>query len=296
MATPTVSLFTPPHLDPEPSAVQFTMNPDGITTIGINRMHKKNSIDPLTARKLHTAFLAFDNEPSQKVCVLHGIGGTFCSGFDLSDIENWDMDATTASSSSSNSPNQQQQQQGGITRKQFPPVTGLNPGPLGPTRLHLTKPVICAISGFAVAGGLELAAIADLRVVDSDAKFGVFNRRLGVPLLDGLTIRLPALIGLGRALDLILTGRTVDAAEALSIGLVNRVVTPGTAFEEAMRLARTLAAFPQEGMRADRASVYYGVYEAGSLGDGLSREYEGAMEVADLAIGRALRFARGSKL
>ena len=156
--------------------------------------------------------------------------------------------------------------------------------------------MICAIDGYAVAGGLELAAFADLRVVEEDAKFGVFNRRLGVPLLDGLTVRLPALIGLGRALDLILTGRTVDAQEALGMGLVSRVVPKGKAFEEAMRLARAVAGFPQEGMRADRASVYYGVYEARSLGEGLEREYEGAMEVADLAIGRALRFARGSKL
>lgn len=287
-----MAMPTPSISDSEPHAIEIRKSPDGITTIGINRIHKKNSIDSPTSKKLHAAFLSFENDPTQKVCVFHGLGGTFSSGFDLSDIATWDTSPTPGNGG----------EKGGIARKQFHPVHGLNPAPLGPGRLQLTKPVICAISGFAVAGGLELATLADLRVVEEDAVFGVFNRRMGVPLLDGLTVRLPAIIGLGRALDLILTGRAMGAQEAERMGLANRVVGKGKAFEEAMGMARALTKFPQEGMNADRKSVYYAAFEAQSLEDGLKREFDAGVEVADLAIGEALRFSqkgnrkRGSSL
>ncbi|KAL1959950.1 hypothetical protein VTO42DRAFT_618 [Malbranchea cinnamomea] len=271
--------------DPEPHAIKVETTAEGITTIGINRIHKKNAINPPTAEKLYNAFLSFEDDATQKVCVLYGIGGTFCSGFDLSELANWD--STPANSSGSGDGNT------GIARKYFAPVQGRNQGPLGPSRMLIKKPVICAISGYAVAGGLELSVLADLRVMEEDAVCGIFSRRFGVPLLDGGTVRLQAIIGLGRALDLILTGRTVSAQEALSLGLANRVVPKGKAFEEAMKLAKALASFPQECLNVDRMSVYYTTFQAKSIEDALANEYENAMQVADLAIEKALRFAQG---
>lgn len=194
----------------------------------LNRPDVKNAVDRTTAEKLAEAFRAFDADPEAKVAVLHGEGGTFCAGADLKAIARGE-------------PNR---------------ILPDGDGPMGPTRMLLSKPVIAAIAGHAVAGGLELAVWCDLRVVEEDAVLGVFCRRWGVPLIDGGTIRLPRIIGLGRALDLILTGRAVSAAEALAIGLANRVVGKGQARAAAEALAHELAALPQGALRGDRLSAY----------------------------------------
>jgi enoyl-CoA hydratase len=201
-----------------------------VTIVVIDRPERRNAVDGPTATALADAFRAFDADPSSSVAVLTGAGGVFCSGADLSAI--------------------------GTGRS-----NRVNPdgdGPMGPTRMRLRKPVIAAVNGYAVAGGLELALWCDLRVADSDAVFGVFCRRWGVPLIDGGTVRLPELIGRSRALDLILTGRPVTAVEAHDIGLVNRLAPPGGALEGALALAGELAALPQECLRNDRAAVYGG--------------------------------------
>ena len=199
-----------------------------ITTVILGRPGLKNAVDSATADELSAAFQAFDRDDEARVGVLFGEGGTFCAGADLKAIA------------------------AGHGNRVAPD----GDGPMGPTRALLSKPVIAAIAGHAVAGGLELALWCDLRVVEEDATLGVFCRRWGVPLIDGGTVRLPRLIGLSRALDLILTGRAVSAAEALQIGLANRVVPPGTARAAAEDLARTIAAFPQICMREDRLSTY----------------------------------------
>lgn len=198
-----------------------------VRIIGIDRPDRRNAVDRATADALAEAFRRFDADESASVAVLYGEGGTFCAGADLKAISDGD-------------PNR---------------VAPDGDGPMGPTRMTLSKPVIAAISGHAVAGGLELALWADLRVVDDDAVFGVFCRRWGVPLIDGGTVRLPRLIGGSRAMDLVLTGRAVPADEALSIGLANRVVPSGTALPAAIALAAEIAAFPQTCMREDRMSV-----------------------------------------
>jgi enoyl-CoA hydratase len=194
-----------------------------VTTVTLDRPAVRNAVDRATAEALADAFRTFGAEPTQAVAVLTGAGGTFCAGADLHAMDNRvepDCD-----------------------------------GPMGPTRLRLTKPVIAAVEGYAVAGGLELALWCDLRVAAADATFGVFCRRWGVPLIDGGTVRLPRLIGTSRAMDLVLTGRPVGAEEAERIGLVNRVVPPGTALEAAQAWAADLAAFPQECLRHDRLSL-----------------------------------------
>jgi enoyl-CoA hydratase len=188
----------------------------------------RNAVDRQTAEALTLAFRAFDEDPEAKVAVLYGEGGNFCAGADLK--------AIAAGQSNRTEP--------------------AGDGPMGPSRMLLTKPVIAAIAGYAVAGGLELALWCDLRVMEESATLGVFCRRWGIPLIDGGTVRLPRLIGLSRALDLILTGRAVDAAEALSIGLANRIAPDGAARQEAEALAQQIAAFPQVCLRGDRASAY----------------------------------------
>ena len=187
----------------------------------------RNAVDPETAHALEAAFRDFDGDAGLAVAVLTGAGGTFCAGFDLK--------ALAAGANYA--------------------VSETGPGPMGPTRMELGKPVIAAIEGYAVAGGLELALWCDLRVAASDSTLGVFNRRFGVPLIDLGTVRLPRLIGQGRALDLILTGRPMAADEALRIGLVERVVETGAALGAAQALAREIAAFPQQALRADRRST-----------------------------------------
>jgi enoyl-CoA hydratase len=203
---------------------------DAVWTVVLDRPETRNAVDRPTAEALAGAFREFDADPGASVAVLWGAGGTFCSGADLKAV-------------ALNKGNR---------------VEPDGDGPLGPTRMRLSKPVIAAVSGHAVAGGLELAIWCDLRVVEQDAVFGVFCRRWGVPLIDGGTVRLPRLIGAGRALDLILTGRAVDADEAYRIGLADRVVPTGTARAAAEELALQLAALPQECLRNDRLAVYEG--------------------------------------
>lgn len=199
-----------------------------VYTVILDRRAHKNAVDRATADALAEAFRAFEADEHAKVAVLYGEGGTFCAGADLKAIARGE-------------PNR---------------VAPEGDGPMGPSRMQLDKPVIAAIAGFAVAGGLELACFCDLRVVEEDAVLGVFCRRFGVPLIDGGTVRLPRIVGLGRALDLVLTGRPVDAREALAIGLATRVVPKGEARREAEALARAIAAHPEACMRGDRRSVY----------------------------------------
>ena len=207
---------------------------DSICTIIINRPDVRNAVDRSTADKLADAFRSFDRDDDLSVAVLCGNGGNFCSGADLKAISD---NVETANHLSDN-----------MTED----------APMGPSRMMLSKPVIAAVSGYAVAGGLELACWCDLRVVEEDAILGVFCRRFGVPLIDGGTQRLPRLIGVGRALDMILTGRPVGAEEALSMGLASRVVKTGTARKEAEKIASEITEFPQRCMCSDREAVYRG--------------------------------------
>ncbi|CZT14450.1 related to 3-hydroxybutyryl-CoA dehydratase [Ramularia collo-cygni] len=257
-------------IDKEPDSVQVSQTADGITTITISRKHRRNAVDNATARKLYDAFLDFENDPTQKVCVFYGEHGNFCAGFDL-------HEAATSNSS------------------QAVGVQGRNIGPMGPSRLDVKKPVISAVAGYAVAGGLELSLLGDMRVAEEDAVFGVFCRRWGVPLIDGGTVRLQAIIGLSRALDMILTGRPVDAAEAHSMGLCNRVVPKGKALEEATKLARSLLKFPQACMNLDRSSCYYAAYNASSLEDALRHEFEAGVKIVSTESREgAARFSKGA--
>lgn len=199
-----------------------------VMRIAIDRPSRRNAVDGATAAALADAFRAFEISDTCDVAVLHGSGGHFCAGADLKAVAAGE----------------------GANR-----MSASGDGPMGPSRMHLSKPVIAAVDGHAVAGGLELALWCDLRVADPAAVFGVFCRRWGVPLVDGGSVRLPRIVGQSRALDMILTGRAVDAAEALQMGLVNRVSEPGRALEHALELAQQLCAFPQQCMRADRASA-----------------------------------------
>jgi enoyl-CoA hydratase len=199
-----------------------------VLRVTINRPQARNAVDSETALGLGKAFEQFDRDEQLYVAVLSGADGTFCAGADLREIAEGRRSAIDQNGS----------------------------GPMGPTWMQLSKPVIAAIEGHAVAGGLELALWCDLRIAARDAVLGVFNRRFGVPLIDLGTVRLPRLIGQGRALDLILTGRAASGDEALQKGLVNRLVEPGKALATTMELAHTLAEFPQHGLRADRMSVY----------------------------------------
>lgn len=174
-------------------------------------------------------------------------------------------------------------------------MQGRNIGPIGPSRMQIKKPVICAVSGYAVAGGLELSLLGDIRVVEEDTIFGVFCRRFGVPLIDGGTVRLQAVIGLGRALDMILTGRGVTAQEALQMGLANRIVPKGQALEEATKIAALLISFPQACMNVDRANCYYSVFNATSLEDALRNEFDEGIKVIDEeSVTGASKFSQGA--
>ncbi|MFI9401480.1 crotonase/enoyl-CoA hydratase family protein [Nocardia sp. NPDC052316] len=198
-----------------------------VTTVILHRPEARNAVDGPTAAALAAAFREFDADPDAAVAVLWGDGGTFCAGADLK----------------------------GLGTERSNVVTEDGDGPMGPTRMRLSKPVIAAVSGYAVAGGLELALWCDLRVAEQDSIFGVFCRRWGVPLIDGGTLRLPRIIGTGPAMDMVLTGRPVDAAEALRIGLANRVVPTGESRSAAEQLAAELAALPQACLRSDRMSL-----------------------------------------
>ncbi|HEU4730617.1 MAG TPA: crotonase/enoyl-CoA hydratase family protein [Kofleriaceae bacterium] len=239
-----------------------------VTTVILDRPAVRNAVDRATAAALADAFRAFDGDPEARVAVLHGDHGTFCAGADLKAL-------STAG-------------EGGAANRVAPD----GDGPMGPSRMLLDKPVIAAIAGHAVAGGLELALWCDLRIAEEDAVLGVFCRRFGVPLIDGGTIRLPRLIGLSRALDLILTGRPVHADEALAIGLVNRVVPRGESLAAARQLAHQLAALPQAAMRADRMSAY--LQHDLSLEAALARELELGSRALAEGVAGAQRFARGA--
>jgi enoyl-CoA hydratase len=210
-----------------------------VWTVTIDRPEVRNAVDGPTARALADAFRAFDADADARVAILTGGGGHFCGGADLRTVAR----GTSASAID-----------GSGSALALDDDIGKD-GPMGPTRLELGKPVIAAVEGYAVAGGLELALWCDLRVAAASATFGVFCRRFGVPLVDGGTVRLPRLLGESRAMDLILTGRAVGAEEALAIGLVNRIVADGQALAAAVALARTIAAFPQRCMRNDRLSA-----------------------------------------
>ena len=238
-----------------------------VTTVIIDRREARNAVSPAMARQLADAFAAFDADDEAKVGVFYGDHGSFCAGFDLK------VAASAAPAPSRHAD---------------------DIGPMGPTRMLLKKPVIAAIAGHAVAGGLELALWCDLRVAAEDAVFGVFCRRWGVPLIDGGTVRLPRIIGHGRALDLILTGRAVGAQEALAMGLANRVVPKGAARGAAEALARELAALPQICLRSDRLSAY----EQWDLdfAAAIANEYRRGTEVLASGESRdgASRFAKGA--
>jgi enoyl-CoA hydratase len=217
-----------------------------VYTVIINRPGVRNAVNRPTAEQLFNAFRDFDADDELYCAVLCGADGTFCAGADLKALASGDLEQ----------------------------INPLNEdmslcAPMGPTRLQLSKPVIAAVAGYAVAGGLELACWCDLRVAEEDAVLGVFDRRFGVPLIDGGTQRLPRLIGMSRAMDMILTGRAVDAREALSFGLVNMVVPTGAAREEAEKLAAQLAEFPQSGLRGDRRAAL----------EGFNLEFDRAMEL-----------------
>ena len=248
-------------------AVRSTV--DGpVLTVTLSRPPQRNAVDGPTAVSLREAFEAFERDDALRVAVLHGDGGTFCSGADLGAL-------------------------GDPARANAIEPTGSAAGPMGPTRMHFTKPVIAAVEGYAVAGGLELALMCDLRVAARSAVFGVFCRRWGVPLIDGGTVRLPRLVGMGRALDLILTGRAVSAEEALQMGLANRVVDDGQALPQAQALAAQIAAFPQQCMRADRASAL-AQWDL-PLADALRHEGAGGYPVVFAeGVAGAARFAAGA--
>ncbi len=248
----------------------------GVTTITINRPGCRNAVDAPTATALYEAFLAFEADSMADVAILAGVGDAFCAGYDLKFVA------------------------GGLPEDWFEhhaipddwddPAAHPLPGPMGPTRLVLSKPVIAAIEGPAVAGGMELALWCDLRVMAQSAYMGVLCRRFGVPLIDGGTVRLPRIIGEGRAMDLILTGRRVDAAEAMEIGLASRLCPDGRAAETAQDLARALKAHPQTCMRADRGAARL---SGRALSDALRREWQSISALRAEGLSGAARFARG---
>lgn len=253
-----------------------------ISVVTLHRPEVRNAVDAATARELHAAFLAFDADDNARVAVFHGAHGHFCAGWDLLAGARLAQQAQT-------------DQAGPLTGLEFSPEDCVPPGPLGPmgpSRLLLSKPVIAAVSGAAVAGGMELALWCDLRVMEQDAYFGVFCRRFGVPLIDGGTVRLPRLIGMGHAMDLILTGRKVEAAEALQMGLCNRVVPTGQALQAALALAQQLADFPQKTMLADRLSAY--TQWDLPMPQALHQEWQRGKQCIEDGLQGALRFAGGA--
>ena len=224
--------------------------------ISINRPEKRNCVNQETAKQLVDAFLKLDADPDILVGVLTGKGGNFCAGYDLEELNSLKDTPEKISSF-------------------------IKPAPMGPSHIFTAKPMVAAIDGYAVAGGLELALLCDLRVVEDNSILGVYCRRFGVPLIDGGTVRLQKIIGLGRALDLILTGRAVTGREALSMGLATQAVSTGTVLGRAMALATSLVKFPQECLKADRRSVYYSTFDAKSLEDGLDFEFKNGRDVIE---------------
>ncbi len=249
-------------------ATVLTERKDGILIVTLNRPEVRNAVDRPTADALRQVFEEFDQDDALSVAILQGSGGNFCAGADLGAMSD-------------------------PQRRNQIDEQGSGPGPMGPTRLILSKPVIAAVSGYAVAGGLELALWCDLRVAEENAVFGVFCRRWGVPLIDGGTVRLPRLIGQSRAMDMILTGRAVAASEALSFGLANRVAENGKALDLALEMAEQIAAFPQRCLRADRHSSL----QQWQLPENLALQREGAggyPVVFEEALAGAERFSKGA--
>ena len=237
-----------------------------VTIVTLDRPEARNAVDSAHAEALTSAFEEFDADAAQSVAVLHGAGGVFCAGADLKAVAEGRVEVG---------------------------APGEGPAGMGPTRMALGKPVIAAVDGYAVAGGLELAIWADLRVADPSAVFGVFCRRWGVPLIDGGTVRLPRLIGQSHALDMILTGRPVGAEEALRMGLANRISAPGAALEEAIALADQLAALPQTCLRHDRLSTYE--QDGLPTADAIANEWRhGLTSLAADTLTGAARFASGA--
>lgn len=256
-----------------------------VTVVTLSRPDVRNAVDADTAHQLYEAFVDFESDPQARVAVFHGDHGHFCAG--------WDLQAGARLA----------QTHGGTAdlfsnldfsranyREQGKAVPGPQ-GPMGPSRLQLSKPVIAAVSGAAVAGGMELALWCDMRVMEDDAYFGVYCRRFGVPLIDGGTVRLPRLIGMGHAMDLILTGRKVEAAEALAMGLCNRVVPKGQGLQAAIGLAEQLAGFPQQTMLADRASAY-AQWDL-DMPHALQQEWERGKQCIAHGLEGAVRFSSG---
>jgi enoyl-CoA hydratase len=253
-------------MPPNPTVRTEAQGPVRIITL--DRPERRNAVDGPTALALRTAFEAFEADDSALVAVFTGAGGHFCAGADLQAL-------------------------GDPARRNEVEPTGSAPGPMGPTRMAFAKPVIAAVEGYAVAGGLELALMCDLRVAARSAIFGVFCRRWGVPLIDGGTVRLPRIVGMGRALDMILSGRPVGADEALLMGLATQVVDDGQALAAAQALARLIAAFPQRCMLADRASAY-AQWDL-PLAEALQREGAGGFPVIEAeSVAGAARFAAGA--
>ncbi|XP_033640681.1 probable enoyl-CoA hydratase echA8 [Asterias rubens] len=247
----------------------ITERQDNIFLVGINRPDSRNAVNRQTALLLRSAFEEFDKDHSLSVAVFYGVGGNFCAGMDLKEVSSYqDFDLKEVN---------------------------LDPqGPMGPSKMILSKPVIAAVSGYAVAGGMELSLICDMRVVEKSATFGIFNRRFGIPLIDGGTVRLPKLIGLSRALDLILTGRPVGAEEAYSFGLANRVVPDGEALDHAILLAKQIAAFPQGCMKTDRRSAYNSSFDGSTFQDALHYEFDTGSEVLSTeSLPGATQFVKG---
>lgn len=249
-------------LSPKPV---LTETKENVFYISINRPERRNCVNRETADLLLDAFEEFDRRDDVAVAILSGVGGNFCAGYDLSELS----------------------------------VAGnveelIRPAPMGPTHMVTQKPVIAAVDGYAVAGGLELALLCDLRVVEENAVLGVFCRRFGVPLIDGGTVRLPAIVGLGRALDMILTGRAVSGKEAHEMGLANQVVAVGSAMGIATTLAQCIAKFPPKCVKSDRSSTYNSVFCATSLRDALRFEYEnGKAVVQEEGVAGAEMFVKG---
>ena len=248
------------------SNIVLTQRDSNVLIVTLNRPEVRNAVDTATASALAEAFESLDRDDSLSVAVLTGAGGTFCAGFDLREVAKGGRRLTEEETQ----------------------------GPMGPTWMLLSKPVLAAVEGYAVAGGMELALWCDLRIAARDAVFGIFNRRFGVPLIDLGTVRLPRMIGQSHALDLILTGRSVSGDEALRMGVANRLVEPGKALEASLQLAHTLAEFPQDSLRGDRMSVYQ--QWSLSLDDARRNELRLGMNALNSgeAVSGASRFASGA--
>jgi len=242
-----------------------------VTVVTLQRPEVRNAVDAATAKELYDTFIAFDADDSARVAVFHGAHGHFCAG--------WDLQAGAELARAS------------LDRLDFDADDAKAQGPMGPTRLLLSKPVIAAVAGAAVAGGMELALWCDMRVMEEDAYFGVYCRRFGVPLIDGGTVRLPRLVGMGHAMDLILTGRKVEAGEAMQMGLANRVVAKGASRDAAVEIAQQLAKFPQATMLADRMNAYE--QWGKPLNEALHAEWERSKHRIADGIEGAARFASG---